>query len=123
MPRLRQQHALAHWQRCRDYPDVQVLCGPNEIEDLYTLAPCVLVEVLSPSTSSIDLREKLLLYKRIESMRAYIIVFQDQRRVLRHYRAEENGAWFDALHGADSTVPFPCPEVELTVAEIYQGLD
>lgn len=104
------------------YPDVQVICDPDETEQLYTLAPCVVVEVLSPSTSSTDLREKLLLYKRIESLRAYIIVFQEERRVLRHYRAEANN-WFVALHGADSTVPFPCPEVELTLADIYQGLD
>jgi Uma2 family endonuclease len=78
--------------------------------------------VLSPSTSSIDLREKLLLYKRIDSLRAYLIVYADERRVLRHYRAEYNG-WFDALHGPNSTVPFTCPEIELTLADIYQGLD
>jgi Uma2 family endonuclease len=70
------------------YPDVQVICDPAETEHLFTLNPCVVVEVLSPSTSSTDLREKLLLYKRIESLRAYVIVFQDQRRVIRHYRAE-----------------------------------
>jgi len=104
------------------YPDVQVICDPGEAEHLYTVAPCVVVEVLSPSTSATDLREKLLVYKRIESLRAYMIVFQDQLRVLRHYRAEDNN-WFDALHGAESKVPFPCPEVELTLADIYQGLD
>jgi len=104
------------------YPDVQVICDPAETEHLFTLNPCVVVEVLSPSTSSTDLREKFLLYKRIGSLRAYIIVFQDQRRVLRHYRAEDNN-WFAALHDADSRVPFPCPEVGLTLAEIYQGLD
>jgi Uma2 family endonuclease len=104
------------------YPDVQVVCDPAETEHLYTTAPCVIVEVLSPSTSSIDLREKLMAYRRLESLRAYVIVFQDERRVIRHYRAENN-AWFDALHGADSAVPFPCPEIELTLADIYQGLD
>ena len=104
------------------YPDVHVNCDPAESEHLYTVPPCVVVEVLSPSTSATDLREKLLVYKRIKSLRAYIIVFQDQRRILRHYRAEYD-AWFVALHGADSKVPFPCPEVELTLAEIYQGLE
>ena len=104
------------------YPDVQVVCDPVGTRPLYSVAPCVIVEVLSPSTSSTDLREKLLLYKRIESLRAYVIVFQDERRVLRHYRAENNN-WFDTLHGAESKVPFPCPEVELTLADIYQGLD
>src|SRR5439155_13808881 len=104
------------------YPDIQVVCDPAETEHLFTTNPCVVVEVLSPSTSSIDLREKLLLYHQIESLRAYIIVFQDQRRVPRHYRAEYN-AWFVALHGADGNVPFPCPEVELTLADIHQGLE
>ena len=60
-------------------------------------------------------------YRRLESLRAYVIVLQE-RRVIRHYRAENN-AWFDALHGVDSSVPFPCPEIELTLADIYQGLD
>lgn len=104
------------------YPDVQVVCDPVDTEQLYTVKPCVVVEVLSPSTSSIDLREKLLVYHRIESLRAYIIVSQDQRRVIRHYRAE-NDAWFVALHGAESKVPFACPEIDLTVADIYRGLD
>jgi len=104
------------------YPDVQVDCDPADSEPLFTTNPCVIVEVLSASTSSIDLREKLMVYHRIEGLRAYIIVFQDQRRVLRHYRAEGNN-WFVALHGADSEVPFPCPEIKLTLADIYQGLD
>ncbi len=104
------------------YPDVQVDCDPADSEPLFTMNPCVVVEVLSPSTSSIDLREKLMVYQRIKSLRAYMIVFQDEPRVIRHYRAEGD-AWFVALHFADSTVPFPCLEIELTVAQIYRGLD
>ena len=104
------------------YPDVQVVCDPADTEALFTTNPCVIVEVLSPSTSSIDLREKLLLYHGIERLRAYIIVFQDERRVIRHYRAEEN-QWFVAIHGADSKVPFPCPGITLPVLDIYAGLE
>jgi Uma2 family endonuclease len=104
------------------YPDVQVVCDPAEAEHLYTSSPRLIVEVLSPSTSSIDLREKLLVYSGIASLRAYVIVFQDEQRVVRHYRAEGD-AWFSALHSADSRVPFPCPEIDLTVADIYQGVD
>jgi Uma2 family endonuclease len=79
------------------------------------------VEVLSPSTQSIDLREKLMAYRRLESLRAYLIVYRDERRVIRHYRAE-NDAWFDAFHGGEGKVPFPCPDLELTLAEIYRGV-
>jgi Uma2 family endonuclease len=103
------------------YPDVQVVCDPADTEQLYTTSPCVVVEVLSPSTKSIDLREKLMAYRRIERLQAYIIVYRDEMRVLRHYRAENN-AWFDAEVAREGTVPFPCPEIELTLAEIYRGL-
>src|SRR5229473_204356 len=52
------------------YPDVQVMCDPTDTEQMYKTAPCVVVEVLLPSTQSIDLREKLLAYRRIESLQA-----------------------------------------------------
>jgi Uma2 family endonuclease len=103
------------------YPDVQVVCDPTDAEQMYTTSPCVVVEVLSPSTESIDLREKLMAYRRLESLRAYVIVYPDIRRVIRHYRAE-NDAWFDAFHAGEGKVPFPCPELELTLAEIYRGV-
>jgi Uma2 family endonuclease len=103
------------------YPDVQVVCDPADTEQMYTSSPCLIVEVLSPSTKSIDLREKLILYRGIKSLRAYVIVFRDEMRAIRHYRAEKD-AWFDALHGPDGAVPFPCPELTLAVTEIYRGV-
>ena len=36
-----------------------------------------------------------MVYRRIESLRAYVIVYRDEMRIVRHYRAE-NGARFDA---------------------------
>jgi Uma2 family endonuclease len=77
--------------------------------------------VLSPRTESIDLREKLLAYRRIDSLRAYVIVYRDDMRVLRHYR-DENGTWWDAEVSGEGRVPFPCPDVVLTLADIYRGL-
>jgi Uma2 family endonuclease len=104
------------------YPDLQVVCDPSDAEEAYKRRPCVIVEVLSPSTESIDLREKLMAYRRLDSLQAYLIVYRDQMRIIRHYRAENN-AWFDALHASEgSKIPFPCLETELTLAEIYQGL-
>jgi Uma2 family endonuclease len=103
------------------YPDVQVVCDPADTEQSYKTSPCVVVEVLSPSTQSIDLREKLLAYRRIASLQAYIIVYRDEMRVLRHYRAENN-AWFDAEVAREGKVPCPCPEAVLTLADIYRGV-
>src|SRR5207245_8182915 len=101
------------------YADVQVVCDPTVIEQRYTTSPCVLVEVLSPSTQSIDLPEKLVAYRRIKSLQAYVIVYRDQMRVLAHYRGDDD-LWYEALHGRGSNVRFPCPEVTLPVTDIYE---
>jgi len=103
------------------YPDVQVVCDPADTDEMYTTSPCVVVEVLSPSTESIDLREKLIAYRRLESLQAYIIVFRDDVRVTRHYR-DEDGQWSHAEVVGDGDVPFPCPEVQLRLADMYRGL-
>ena len=107
------------------YPDVMVACGPEgEDEDpLIEEAPCLVVEVASPSTESIDWREKMLAYRKIPTLQAYLIVAQDDQRVERYWRAE-NGEWRQGeAVGERSRVPISCPgPFELTLAEIYEGL-
>ncbi len=65
------------------YPDVMVVCGDDET--LLQEAPCLVVEVISPSTEAIDRREKLLAYKKkLLSLRVYLMVDQQRRHVERH---------------------------------------
>ena len=93
------------------YPGVMVACGPEgEDEDpLIEEAPCLAVEVASPSTESIDRREKMPAYRSILSLRAYVIVAQDDRRVDRYWCGEE-GKWRQGESvGEGSKVPSPAP--------------
>src|SRR5215472_9468794 len=62
------------------YPDVQVVCDPTDTNEQFTSRPCLIVEVLSPSTASVDRREKLLEYQSLDSLRAYLIVWTNERR-------------------------------------------
>lgn len=102
------------------YPDVMVACGPEPADPMSENAPCLVVEVTSPSTQAIDVREKTLIYKRIRSVQAYLIVHQDERRIQRHWR-DANGEWhYDVATGA-AGVPVPCPEIELTLDAVYEG--
>lgn len=102
------------------YPDVMVSCGPEPENPLFEDAPCVVIEVTSPSTESTDRREKLLHYKGLSSLQSYLIVAQEARRVTRHDR-DEQGRWWEA-ELTEGTVPLPCPELTLTVADVYEGL-
>lgn len=103
------------------YPDVMVAC---ELEDdpLVETSPCLIVEVASPSTESIDRREKMLAYRKIPTLKAYLIVAQDERRVERYWR-DESGEWRQGeAVGEEGFVPIPCPETKLPLAGIYEGL-
>jgi Uma2 family endonuclease len=103
------------------YPDVMVACGLGPDDPFVEDAPCLIVEVLSPSTQSVDRREKLLSYRTIPSLSTYLIIEQDMRSVERHYR-DDGGQWQSEFI-ADGTVPVPCPaDVTLTVAGIYDGV-
>jgi Uma2 family endonuclease len=52
------------------YPDVMVACGSAGGDPLMEDAPCLVVEVISPSAGPIDRREKLAAYKRLPSLQA-----------------------------------------------------
>lgn len=104
------------------YPDVMVACGEDDGDPLVENDPCLVVEVVSPSSKITDRREKLLVYKRIPGLRAYIIVDQERRHVERHWR-DDDGVWWDARLGGQGRVPFPCPETELSLDGIYEGAE
>ena len=107
------------------YPDVMVVCEPHDAGDeaLYQSAPCLLVEVTSPSTEAIDRREKLISYRKIPSLKAYLIVDQESLRVERHWRDDKGQWWHAEAVGTEGVVPIPCPETRLTLPQIYEGLN
>ncbi len=103
------------------YPDVMLVCDSNEPPDpLYEERPCVIAEVLSPSTEAVDRREKLLTYQKIPSLQAYLLVSAEEPRVEGYYR--EKGGWRYLLAEGRGEVCFPCVDVTLSLEEMYQGL-
>ena len=75
------------------YPDLTVVCGALEThpEDPHGATnPTVIVEVLSPSTEQHDREAKYAHYRRIPSLRAYVLVSQDERLVEVFTRNEDD---------------------------------
>jgi Uma2 family endonuclease len=91
------------------YPDVMVVRTPD---DPYTEdEPCLVVEVASPNTETTDRREKLAAYKKMSSLRTYLIVAQDRPWVERHWRGKD-GVWRRAdLADEGSTILIPCEKL------------
>jgi Uma2 family endonuclease len=103
------------------YPDASVVCGRVEVdpEDRNTVTnPVVIIEVLSDSTESYDRNDKLAHYRRIPSLRDYLLVSQHERRV-EHYERNDDGTWTlrDVLEGGE--VRLASIGCALTIDAIY----
>ncbi len=69
------------------YPDVMVVCAPDGDDEKRANAPCLVVEVRSPSTGAIDLYgHKLHAYQALPSVLTYLVVEQERRTVVPHWR-------------------------------------
>jgi Uma2 family endonuclease len=105
------------------YPDVMVAGGPEPEDPHIEDVPCLVVEVLSPSTEPTDRREKLMVYRRIESVSAYLIVDQDRRLVDHHWR-DATGGWHHSSLEERGEMRLPCPaDFSLSLDEIYEGVE
>ena len=101
------------------YPNAQLLCDPTDNDPLIKRRPCVVVEVTSSSTRSIDHGEKLLAYRGIPSLKLYLIVAQEHREVLVHRRTAD-GSWDAPRLWEEGSIEIPClAGFELSLADIY----
>jgi Uma2 family endonuclease len=107
------------------YPDVAALCGEARFEDshLDTLVnPSTIVEVLSESTESYDRGENFAHYRRLATLREYLLVAQDRVRAELYVRQGEQWV-LSEFSELDATVPLPSIDCALSVREIYQRVE
>lgn len=105
------------------YPDLMISCESFSAKGVYVNEPCLIVEVLSPSTGDIDRREKLLSYKTLPSLNEYVIVYQDQRRVEIYKRL--HGDWqVSVFQNNDSFALSPRVDLHFAVPTeaLYDGV-
>ena len=97
-----------------------VACGREGVASHYLHYPKLIVEVLSPSTQSIDRREKLLSYKQISTVEEYVLVAQDSEQIAIYRRAER---WVPQVRtGSDSLATFQSIGLTLPLRRIYEGV-
>jgi Uma2 family endonuclease len=104
------------------YPDVVVVCGEPKLSDEHhdnLRNPVVIIEVLSQSTESYDRGIKFIKYRRIESLREYLLVAQDVA-LIEHYVRQENDDWLmSEASGRGASVRLGSIECDLRLSEVY----
>jgi Uma2 family endonuclease len=107
------------------YPDVTVVCQKIEVDadDANgVLNPTVIVEVLSDSTEAYDRGAKAAHYRRIPSLREYVLVSQ-REPLIEVYRRNERGNWelFVEARAGDVAQLTSCgPPIALDIDAIYR---
>ena len=109
------------------YPDVVVSCDARDLaadapQD-YLEAPQLVIEVLSPSTEVIDRREKWLAYRRLESLKEYVLI-DPARRWVEVYRRTASG-WAQDIYTDAEVVELASVGLALPMSELYadSGVD
>lgn len=102
------------------YPDVMVACGPDNGEAYFETEPCLLVEVLSKGTASVDRHAKYQAYTALPSLQTYLIVAQDERRVYAYQRGVKQWQLSELVGGGE--VNLACLNLPLSLDEIYVGV-
>ena len=103
------------------YPDVMAVCNKPEPDPFFETEPCILVEVLSPSTKNTDLREKLTAYKSLPSVQTYLIV-EAERLAVRRFWVDETRRWQQEDLTGDGDIPLPRLDGVLSLPQIYRGV-
>lgn len=103
------------------YPDLVVACDPDDSDDYFVKKPVLIVEVESPTTSGIDRREKLMAYRKLPSLREYVILAQD--KISAEVCRREDGDWLSELVGPGENLRLESVGVTIPLASLYEGVD
>lgn len=103
------------------YPDVVVTCNSQDQDRFFLNCPCLIIEILSPSTETTDKREKLVNYQNLESLREYVLVSQDEIKV-EVYRKDAQGNWSVQILGKGDDLELNSVGFTLTMTDIYEDV-
>ncbi len=102
------------------YPDVMVVCGEHRFADREAkdtlVNPEVIVEVLSDSTEKYDRGDKFAHYRRIDSLKEYLLISQKKPKIECYFKSG-SGLW--TLMETDDT----CSEIRLGSIECTLSLE
>lgn len=104
------------------YPDVVVTCDDPIRDNYYRTEPRLIVEVLSPSTGRIDRNEKLFAYRRVTSLKEYVLVSQD-RILVEVYRRQTDDEWSHEIYtNQDDEIHFTSVNLTMNMRDIYRNV-
>jgi Uma2 family endonuclease len=105
------------------YPDVLVTCNPLDRElTNYKQYPCLIIEVLSPSTEAFDRGDKFADYQQLESLQEYVLVSQSRQRV-DYFQRSDRGLWVLQSYYLGDTLQLASINCSIPVVDIFEDVE
>ena len=105
------------------YPDVVVTCDQRDRNEAQVVAfPCLLIEVLSPSTEAFDRGFKFSQYRKFETLREYVLV-QVEQPIVEVFQRNEQGQWVFFEYGLSDRLFLKSINVEIAVSDLYRQIE
>ncbi len=102
------------------YPDLSVTCDDRDREHpLYITYPCLIVEVLSPSTEAYDRGKKFNWYRRNPNLIDYVLVSSDEMAV-DIYHKKDTGEWVILSYREGDVVELKSIGLNLPIEQFYE---
>ena len=103
------------------YPDVFVAC--DKTDKYFRREPILIVEVLSPSAERTDRQEKLSVYRKIPSLREYVIIAQDKMRIEFHFKQQDDLWTLEVFNESDVILELKSVDLSISLSEIYRSVN
>jgi len=101
------------------YPDLMLSCDPTDRDAYICNRPCLIIEILSPSTERVDRREKRWSYQTLPSLLEYVLVAQDRPQIEIYRRANQ----WQAEIFTSGELHLECLDMNVSLHEVYQDIE
>lgn len=101
-------------------PDVVVTCAPIDLSTPVVAEPTIIVELMSPPCEADDTLRKWFSYRKIPSLKHYLVLAQDRRLVQIHSRAGD--LWRERF-ASEGVIEFDDPPLRIEVAALYAATE
>ena len=105
------------------YPDASVTCDDRDkITPQHITYPCLIVEVLSPSTETYDRSSKFRLYRKNPNLQDYLLVSSTSIE-MDLYHKNAAGDWLIINYQVGDTIELKSINLSFPIEQIYRNLD
>ena len=84
--------------------------------------PCLIIEILSPSTEAFERGDKFANYRELESLREYVLVNQNRPSV-ECFRLNSEGLWVLHTYGVNQKLYLDSIDFSCLMADLYEDVN